>query len=142
MAASVEEAPLFIKSFFADSVEDTLELARLELGPDALLLNERETPPESRHLGAFEVVFGVRTATPQAPPLVSGQKIENLQQTLKGILGRMEKERAPANPSQPDLALRPPPQARVQAPALPPVQSEPNARAFIAQRLIGDGVAP
>ena len=31
--------------------------ARQELGPDALLVNTRKAPPESRHLGEYEVVF-------------------------------------------------------------------------------------
>ena len=35
-----------------------MEQAREELGADALLLNSREAPPEARHLGDYEVVFG------------------------------------------------------------------------------------
>jgi flagellar biosynthesis protein FlhF len=48
----------YVKSFFADSVQDAMEQAQLEMGPDALLLNSREAPPEARHLGSYEVVFG------------------------------------------------------------------------------------
>jgi flagellar biosynthesis protein FlhF len=110
MTAAVSEPKLFLKSFFADSVEETLDRARLELGPDALLLHERETPPESRHLGAFEVVFGIKPATPRPTSLVSGERIENLQQTLEGMLHRMNKDRLPGVPAQPELALRPHPQ--------------------------------
>ena len=36
-----------------------MELARKELGEDALLVNARPATPETRHLGAYEVVFGV-----------------------------------------------------------------------------------
>ncbi|HVY91215.1 MAG TPA: hypothetical protein VHA14_00645 [Bryobacteraceae bacterium] len=47
-----------MKSYFATSIPAAIELARRELGPDALLLNSREAPPEARHLGPLEVVFG------------------------------------------------------------------------------------
>jgi flagellar biosynthesis protein FlhF len=33
--------------------------ARREMGPDAMLVNSRKAPPEVRHLGEYEVVFGV-----------------------------------------------------------------------------------
>lgn len=50
--------------------------ARQELGPDALLVNTRKAPPESRHLGEYEVVFAtlgpagdtVAASAPQAAP--------------------------------------------------------------------------
>src|SRR5438477_10626655 len=46
-----------IKSYFARTVEASMAAARQELGPDAMLLNSRKTPLESRHLGEYEVVF-------------------------------------------------------------------------------------
>jgi flagellar biosynthesis protein FlhF len=46
-----------IKSYFADAVEDAMSLARHELGPEAMLVNTRKAPLESRHLGDYEVVF-------------------------------------------------------------------------------------
>jgi len=58
MAVSEKTQTLFVKSFFAATVQEAMAQARVELGPDALLLNSREAPPEARHLGAFEVVFG------------------------------------------------------------------------------------
>jgi len=48
----------YVKSFFADTVQQAMELAQREMGSDALLLNSRSAPPEARHLGACEVVFG------------------------------------------------------------------------------------
>jgi flagellar biosynthesis protein FlhF len=48
-----------IKSYFAGTVEAALDLARRELGEDAVLLNSRVAPAEARHLGHYEVVFGV-----------------------------------------------------------------------------------
>ena len=59
MSNSEQAANLYVKSFFAGSVPAAMEQARRELGSDALLLNSREAPPEARHLGDFEVVFGV-----------------------------------------------------------------------------------
>jgi flagellar biosynthesis protein FlhF len=41
-----------------------VDLARIELGEDALLINARPTTRETRHLGAYEVVFG-------APPRIA-----------------------------------------------------------------------
>jgi flagellar biosynthesis protein FlhF len=35
-----------------------MELAKREMGPDALWLDSRPSPPEARHLGPLEVVFG------------------------------------------------------------------------------------
>jgi flagellar biosynthesis protein FlhF len=46
-----------IKSYFANSVEDAMAMARQELGPDAMLVNSHKASPETRHLGAYEVVF-------------------------------------------------------------------------------------
>jgi flagellar biosynthesis GTPase FlhF len=48
-----------LKSYFSGTVEAALELASKELGEDALLIHARPATPETRWLGAFEVVFGV-----------------------------------------------------------------------------------
>src|SRR5690349_1425053 len=48
-----------IKSYFAKSVETAILEARRELGNDAMLVTSRRSAPESRHLGDYEVVFGV-----------------------------------------------------------------------------------
>ncbi len=47
-----------LKSYFSGTVEAAMERARRELGEDALLVNARPATPETRSLGAFEVVFG------------------------------------------------------------------------------------
>ena len=54
-----------LKSYFSATVEAALELARRELGGDALLVNARPSTPETRSLGAFEVVFGVMPVRPE-----------------------------------------------------------------------------
>lgn len=48
-----------IKSYFADSVEEAIQEARQELGPEAMLITSRRSSAESRALGAYEVVFGL-----------------------------------------------------------------------------------
>jgi flagellar biosynthesis protein FlhF len=48
-----------IKSFFADTVAAAIREARAQLGEEAMLLKSRRAPEEARHLGAYEVVFGV-----------------------------------------------------------------------------------
>ncbi len=54
-----------IKSYFAGSVELAIQQAREELGTEAMLITSRRASPESRHLGAYEVVFGVAAARPE-----------------------------------------------------------------------------
>jgi flagellar biosynthesis protein FlhF len=56
-----------VKSFFAGSVEEAIAMARREWGPEAMLVNSRRTPEESRHLGEYEVVFATRTASAVTP---------------------------------------------------------------------------
>ena len=58
-----------IKSYFASSVEQAIQEARQELGTDAMLITSRRSSPETRHLGAYEVVFGLQ-APESAPSLV------------------------------------------------------------------------
>lgn len=60
-----------IKSYFANSVQDAMERARAELGSDSMLVHSRKTDPELRHLGAYEVVFGIGAAAGAAAPATS-----------------------------------------------------------------------
>ncbi|HEV1288431.1 MAG TPA: GTPase [Bryobacteraceae bacterium] len=57
-----------LKSYFSGTVEAAMELAHKELGEDALLINARPSTPETRSLGAYEVVFGM------APKAEVGEK--------------------------------------------------------------------
>lgn len=59
--------PLHIKTYFASSVQAALALARRELGPDAMLLNTRQSPPEAKHLGSYEAVFATTPARENTP---------------------------------------------------------------------------
>jgi flagellar biosynthesis protein FlhF len=58
-----------IKSFYANTVEAAVALARRELGEEAILVESRKAPIEARHLGEYEVVCALVTATePPKPP--------------------------------------------------------------------------
>ncbi len=61
-----------LKSYFSATVEAAMEQARKELGEDALLVNARPATPETRYLGAYEVVFGLLPPEP-APVAPVGQ---------------------------------------------------------------------
>ena len=54
-----------IKSFYANTVEAAVALARRELGAEAMLVESRKAPLEARHLGEYEVVCAV---VPEAEP--------------------------------------------------------------------------
>lgn len=56
-----------IKSYYASTVEDAMAQARGELGPDAMLVNNRKAPPEALHLGAYEVVFAIDAPGAELP---------------------------------------------------------------------------
>lgn len=47
------------KVFYTASVEAALSQAKKEFGPDVMLVNSRQTGPDHRHLGAYEVLFSV-----------------------------------------------------------------------------------
>lgn len=53
-----------IKSYFAMSVEKAIHDAREELGGEATLITSRRSAPDARHLGAYEVVFGIAAEAP------------------------------------------------------------------------------
>ena len=105
MPTTENNSRLYIKSYFAASVVEAMERARVELGPDALLMNTREAPPEARHLGECEVVFGIR---PPAAPVAGAS--EAAADPVADLRQRMEELRemvcrlAPAGGHQPDGA--------------------------------------
>jgi flagellar biosynthesis protein FlhF len=58
-----QSSSMKIKSYFADSVEQAIQDARQELGAEAMLITSRRSSPETRSLGAYEVVFGLTAAS-------------------------------------------------------------------------------
>jgi len=55
-----------IKSFYANTVEAAVALARREMGAEAMLVESRKAPLEARHLGEYEVVCAL---VPEAEPV-------------------------------------------------------------------------
>lgn len=101
-----------LKSFFANTIEEAIGLARSELGPDAMLINSKRTEPEAQHLGFYEVVVcGTRpeTGAPASTPTHAGTtqlakthlegaffdrvspSVDRLSQDLSALKQRMEK---------------------------------------------------
>lgn len=100
-----------LKSYFSASVEAAVELARKELGEDALLVNARPSTPETRHLGAYEVVFSApaiaSTAAAVATPDRLTQDVAEMRREIERLarcLGGARMFTAPAN--QPEIYSR------------------------------------
>jgi flagellar biosynthesis protein FlhF len=87
-----------LKSYFSGTVEAAMELAHKELGEDALLVNARPSTPETRGLGAYEVVFGVppkaeaeAVAKPVQTSLVKPSATDSLAQDVADLRREMER---------------------------------------------------
>src|SRR5580700_7752084 len=87
-----------LKSYFSGTVEAAMELAHKELGEDALLVNARPSTPETRGLGAYEVVFGVPpkaeaeiAAKPVQTSLVKPSAADSLAQDVAELRREMER---------------------------------------------------
>lgn len=88
-----------LKSYFANTVEGALSLARQELGPEALLMKTGPAMPEARYLGAYEVVFaapepaaGVEPVSkPPAGETLSSPVLEKLMSDVAGLRRQLER---------------------------------------------------
>jgi len=93
-----------IKSYFARTVESAMEMARQELGAEAMLVNSRRALPEARHLGDYEVVFASdfpensqeepdqpAPASPHAEPALTGERFSLEVALLKRELEQMRR---------------------------------------------------
>jgi flagellar biosynthesis protein FlhF len=100
---STEHAHIHVKSYFAANIPDAIEVARSELGADALLLNSRRAPPEASHLGAVEVVFGVDTAKrPTEPaPAEHATGLEDLRRSMDEMRTLIRSVATPSSRSRP-----------------------------------------
>ncbi len=65
-----------IKSFFARSVDEAIQQARVELGEDAMMLNTRKFASSGDQPGGYEVVFGVSGEA--APAKSAGPDVRKL----------------------------------------------------------------
>src|SRR5271155_3780878 len=87
-----------IKSYFAGSVEQAIQEARLELGTDAMLITSRRSSPETRSLGAYEVVFGLNAPSNSpgarqrqiAPAADLSTELKNLRAQLQEIKSTLQ----------------------------------------------------
>jgi len=61
-----------LKSFFADSIEEAIGLAKREMGTEAMLVHSKRSSAESQNLGAYEVVC----ASDTEPALTSAESRE------------------------------------------------------------------
>ncbi|MBZ5611680.1 MAG: hypothetical protein LAP38_25750 [Acidobacteriia bacterium] len=87
-----------LKSFFADTVEQAISLARREMGPDAMLVHSKRSSAEAQRLGAYEVVCavaadqaherGTSESIPAAPP---SPPVDKLSQEVSGLKHQMER---------------------------------------------------
>jgi flagellar biosynthesis protein FlhF len=95
-----------LKSYFSGTVEAAMELARKELGDDALLVNARPATAETRHLGAYEVVFGAlpppaeQPAVPPPGESVS-QELAEMKREIERLAKRLSGAPAPCPPPVP-----------------------------------------
>jgi flagellar biosynthesis protein FlhF len=83
-----------IKSYFADSVEQAIQEARQELGTEAMLITSRRSSPETRSLGAYEVVFGLTAPSgrqrPAGRPADLSSELQNLRTQLQEIKSTLQ----------------------------------------------------
>ena len=80
-----------IKSYYSNSVEKAIQEARQEMGAEAMLLTTRRSSPETRRLGAYEVVFGLpaqaQNVTPPSsvPSVDLSAELQSLQSQLEEV---------------------------------------------------------
>ena len=86
-----------LKSFFADSVEEAIGLARREMGPDAMLVDSKRSGAEARHLGAYEVVCasdsgsGAEPGPPVPARAQAGPSVEKLVAEVSDLKQQMQR---------------------------------------------------
>jgi flagellar biosynthesis protein FlhF len=72
-----------IKSYFASSVQEAMQKARLELGPEALLLNSQDTAKAEAN-NRYEVTFGVAsTSAVQANENAVAEELRDLRRHIE-----------------------------------------------------------
>lgn len=85
---------MLLRSYFAASVEGALSQARRELGDEAMLVDSRPTGTQSRHLGAYEVVFAVEQSASAKEPKEKRPVAEggNREQGLEKSVAQLRQE--------------------------------------------------
>jgi len=88
-----------LKSFFADTIEEALSLARREMGPESMLVNSKRSNPDARHLGAYEVVVcadvsrnpGEPRETGRTPPAGAPAQSDKLSRDISDLKQQVER---------------------------------------------------
>jgi flagellar biosynthesis protein FlhF len=91
-----------LKSYFSSTVEAAMTLARKELGDEAMLVNARPSTPETRYLGAYEVVFGLLPPDVHAPAAAPAPNDDSFRTELAELRRQIERlsfSPSPASPS-------------------------------------------
>ncbi len=78
------------KAYFASSVPAALEVARQELGDNALLVNSRPAPPEMRGFGRLEVTFAYTPQSLETPRLASAHRTIDWTESVAQARGHRE----------------------------------------------------
>src|SRR5947209_86429 len=82
-----------IKSYFAGSVEAALIEAQRELGADAVLIQSKKSPDTARHLGEYEVVFGLATESDRLASQPSAERRASApSQGLSGEMAELRRQ--------------------------------------------------
>lgn len=81
---------MYVKSFFAATVEDALAEGGREMGPEALLVQSRRAPGESRHLGEYEVVLALAASPRPTPGEAASPGAGTLERELAGLRRQIE----------------------------------------------------
>ena len=96
-----------IKSYFAGSVEQAIQQARQELGTEAMLVTSRRAAADVRHLGAYEVVFGMPDSAENLAPRPQTKglsaELQVLRAQLEDIKRVLQLNNARAQGSDPEL---------------------------------------
>lgn len=97
-----------IKSYFAKSVTEAMERARLELGPDAMIIASNKTSGEAARLGTYEVVFGLadQPATTVQAPTKSNEGLERLRARMEDMRKSVSKKREQVSAAKAPVAGR------------------------------------
>src|ERR1700734_738347 len=102
------------KAYFANSVPAALEVARRELGTDALLVGSRPAPPDVRQFGRLEVTFAwnpkISTVTRSTSPIrqIEEREMDDIRCQLRALRSAVGvASPAPAGEAAVNWRLRP-----------------------------------
>jgi flagellar biosynthesis GTPase FlhF len=105
------------KTYFASSVQAAIDVARRELGPDAMLVNSRPAPEDARVFGRLEVTFAWEPADARAKSAEPARarrgepELEDIRleiSALRAAIGRQSGGRQPGGPQIATVDVTPP----------------------------------